>query len=110
MSASINNLDRSINYDEIEELISNEDENHQIDTESQITIISSRPSDERLVTQQSYLSSSITQVQNISLSLEKSLANIEENSAEENNKKSKILTVKTSSVPGPVGLLPILVR
>ncbi|CAF3451018.1 unnamed protein product [Rotaria sp. Silwood1] len=117
MSASINNehkendLDQSINYDEIEQCISNEDETHEINTESRITINSLKSSDERLVSQQQQRSSScITKVQNLNLSLEKSSANIEENSENDNNNKSKIsiLSVKTSNIPGPVGLLPIL--
>jgi len=87
MSASIND----INYDEIEELISNEKE---INTDREVTTKSS---------------SCITQVQNISLSREKFSANIEENQS--NNKtKTTVLSVKTSNIPGPVGLLPILVR
>ena len=120
MSTSINNeerendLDGSINYDEIEELISNQKENSdQINTESRITINSLKTSNERPVSQQHRSSACITQVQNISLSLEKSLANVEENSGNEtNSNKSNISlsTVKTSNIPGPVGLLPILVR
>jgi len=87
MSASIND----INYDEIEELISNEKE---INTDREVTTKSS---------------SCITQVQNISLSREKFSANIEE--IQSNNKtKTTVLNVKTSNIPGPVGLLPILVR
>ncbi|CAF0873443.1 unnamed protein product [Rotaria sordida] len=121
MSASINNEDRennfdqSLNSDEIEQFISDEDDTHEINTESRITINSLRSSDERLVSQQQQQqqqrsSSCITQVQNTSLSLEKSSTNIEENSKNENNNKSKIsiLSVKTSNIPGPVGLLPIL--
>ncbi|CAF2523589.1 unnamed protein product [Rotaria sp. Silwood2] len=118
MSASINNehiendLDQSINYDEIEQLISNEDETHEINTESRITINSLKPSDERLVSQQQQQRSSscITQVQHMSLSLEKSSTNLDENSENKNNNQSKIsiLSVKTSNIPGPVGLLPVL--
>jgi len=112
MSASLNDdgrrsdLNQSLNYDEIEELISNENETREINTESRITI----NSNEILVSQQSR-SSCITQVQKMSLSLEKSLANIEENSENDSSNKSKlsILNVKTSNIPGPVGLLPILV-
>ena len=95
-------LIKSINYDEIEQFISNEDE---IDTESRITI----NTNERLVSQQSR-SSCITQVQNISLSLEKSFTNVEENDSSSNKSRISILSVKTSNIPGPVGLLPILVR
>jgi hypothetical protein len=71
----------SINFDEIEELISNEEKIH---TES---------------------SSIIKQVQKTNLSLGKSFVNDE---IEKNQIKS-VLTVKTSNIPGPVGLLPILV-
>jgi hypothetical protein len=71
----------SINLDEIEELISNEEKIH---TES---------------------SSIIKQVQETSLSLGKSFVN---DQVEKNQIKS-VLTVKTSNIPGPVGLLPILV-
>ncbi len=94
MSASINNNNQSINYDEIEELISNEDE---INTESEIIIEKKLPS------------SCVTQVQMMSLSMNTSSANNEKNQC--NNKtKQCILNVKTSNIPGPVGLLPILVR
>ncbi|CAF4131514.1 unnamed protein product [Rotaria socialis] len=118
MSASINNeerennLDGSINYDEIEELISNQDENSdEINTESKITINSIRTSNERPVSQHHRSSACITQVQNISLSLEKSLVNVEENSGNEtisNKSNISLSNVKTSNIPGPVGLLPIL--
>jgi len=99
MSASINDHDQSINCDEIEELIAKEDE---INTESQITI---KPLDTSL--------SCVRQVQDISLSLGKSsVTNIEENLENQSNNKTKksILSSKTSNIPGPVGLLPILVR
>ncbi|CAF1019855.1 unnamed protein product [Adineta steineri] len=107
MSTSINNDDKekdddeSINYDEIEEYLSNDNE---IDTQSKITI----NSNERLITTQK---SCITQVQNVSLSLEKSSMNNEEYSENDNNNNksiTSILNVKTSNIPGPVGLLPIL--
>jgi len=77
---------QSINYDEIEEFISNE---------------------EKLNTQSEGSSSAIIQVQNINLSMEKSSVNNEENKIQT---KKSVLTVKTSNIPGPVGLLPILVR
>ncbi|UJR30485.1 hypothetical protein I4U23_018018 [Adineta vaga] len=110
MSTSIDNLqnendeDQSINCDEIEELFSNENPTEHIDTQSRIII----QSNERFVSQQQSRSSCVSQVQNISLSLEKSSTHIEENS--DNNKKLKvsILSVKTSNIPGPVGLLPVL--
>ncbi|CAF1118516.1 unnamed protein product [Adineta steineri] len=107
MSTSINNDDKekdgdqSINYDEIEEYLSNDND---IDTQSKITI----NSNERLITTQK---SCITQVQNVSLSLEKSSMNNEEYSENDNNNNksiTSILNVKTSNIPGPVGLLPIL--
>ncbi|CAF4311860.1 unnamed protein product, partial [Adineta steineri] len=107
MSTSINNDDKekegdqSINYEEIEEYLSNDNE---IDTQSKITI----NSNERLITTQK---SCITQVQNVSLSLEKSSMNNEEYSENDNNNNksiTSILNVKTSNIPGPVGLLPIL--
>ncbi len=81
MSASMEDQNESINFDEIEELISNEEKIH---TES---------------------SSIIKQVQKTNLSLGKSFVNDE---IEKNQIKS-VLTVKTSNIPGPVGLLPILV-
>jgi hypothetical protein len=77
---------RSINYDEIEEFISNE---------------------EKMNTQSEGSSSAIIQVQNINLSMEKSSVNNEETKSQT---KKSVLTVKTSNIPGPVGLLPILVR
>ncbi len=77
---------QSINYDEIEEFISNE---------------------EKLNTQSEGSSSAIIQVQNINLSMEKSSVNNEETKSQT---KKSVLTVKTSNIPGPVGLLPILVR
>ncbi|CAF3734404.1 unnamed protein product [Adineta steineri] len=107
MSTSINNDDKekdddqSINYDEIEEYLSNDNE---IDTQSKITI----NSNEKLIATQK---SCITQVQNVSLSLEKSSMNNEEYSENDNNNNksiTSILNVKTSNIPGPVGLLPIL--
>jgi len=93
MSASINDHNQSINYDELEGLISDGEE---IDTES------IKPSDVSST-------SCVTQVQDVSLSLEKSSVTIEE--SQSNNKTKKpVLSVKTSNIPGPVGLLPILVR
>lgn len=77
---------QSINYDEIEEFISNE---------------------EKMNTQSEGSSSAIIQVQNINLSMEKSSVNNEETKSQT---KKSVLTVKTSNIPGPVGLLPILVR
>jgi hypothetical protein len=77
---------QSINYDEIEEFISNE---------------------EKMNTQSEGSSSAIAQVQNINLSMEKSSVNNEETKSQT---KKSVLTVKTSNIPGPVGLLPILVR
>lgn len=118
MSASINSEVKdndhndNFNYDEIEKLISDESEICEINTENRIANNSTRTIDERLESQQTRSSSAITQVQSISLSLEKSIANIEENSQNQSSNKSKasILTTKTSNIPGPVGLLPILVR
>ena len=120
MSASINDgereneLNQSINYDEIEELLSNDNEieelmsnGYEINTESSITVTSLKSSDEKLISQQCRSSSCITQAQSTSLSMGKSSENKEENSS-----KSKMLTLttKTSNIPGPVGLLPALVR
>jgi hypothetical protein len=115
MSASINDgegeneCNQSLNYDEIEDLIANDND---INTESRIIIDSSKPSNEKLISQQCRSSSCITQAQSVSLSLGKSSGNIEENSANESNNKSKMsmLSTKTSNIPGPVGLLPMLVR
>jgi hypothetical protein len=91
MSSSINGSDQSINYDELDQITSND---KKIDTESEITVKSS---------------SRITQVPNMSLSMGKSSINSEQ--SQSNNKiKESILTIKTSNIPGPVGLLPILVR
>lgn len=94
MSVEINDHDQSLNDDEIDELISD----NIINTQSKITI---KPS--------SLLSSSISQVQSMSLSMNKSVSNSEEN-VNENKINKPILSVKTSNIPGPVGLLPILVR
>lgn len=104
MSASIEDHNQSINYDEIEEFVSNEEKIH---TASQIT---RKLMDENLRSTSS--SSCVTQVQTISLSLEKSSTNTEENSSNQSNtnEKRSVLNVKTSNIPGPVGLLPILVR
>ena len=118
MSASIKNdekksdSDQSITYDEIEQFISHEEETYQIDTKSEIPIDLLKSSHNKSVLQQHLLSPRITQVQNVSLSLEKSLRDIKKNSESESNNKSKITVsnIKTSNVPGPVGLLPILVR
>ncbi len=110
MPASINDGERenecnqSINYDEIEELMSNDNE---INTESSITVTSLKSSDEKLISQQCRSSSCITQAQSTCLSMGKSSENKEENS---NKSKMLILTTKTSNIPGPVGLLPALVR
>ena len=83
MSALAEDPNESIDFDEIEELVSNEEK---ISRESQNL----------------GSSSAITQVQKTNLSLEKSL--------EVNSQMNKtVLTVKTSNVPGPVGLLPKLV-
>ncbi len=91
MSISTDDPNESIDFDEIEEMVSNEEK---INRESQIS------------SENIGLSSAITQVQRTNLSLEKSLANTQEGS---NQTKKLVLTVKTSNVPGPVGLLPILV-
>jgi hypothetical protein len=107
MSAS---LDENINYDEIEELISDQDKTDEINTESSIIIDSRESLDKRLVSQKQHCSSScITQVQNISLSSVDKEKNSENDSCS-NKSKISILNIKTSNIPGPVGLLPILVR
>lgn len=81
MSAAID-----INNDELDELLSDNDMN----TQSRINIKSS---------------SCISQIQSISLSM----SNKSQLNKEENQMKQSILTIKTSNIPGPVGLLPILV-
>lgn len=102
MSVSIEDHNESINYDEIEEFVSNEEK---INHESQMP--------RKLVDDQLRSSSScVSQVQQLSLSREKSTATTAENSSDQSHTKENksVLSVKTSNIPGPVGLLPRLVR
>lgn len=92
--------------DEIEELMSCQND---IDTESTITIDSSKSPDEQIQSKENHSLSAIRQAQNTSLSLE----SVKEKSKKDddiNKSNISLLSVKTSNVPGPVGLLPILVR
>ena len=101
MTASIEDHNQSINYDEIEEFVSNEEKtNH----ESQMP--------RKLVDDQLRSSSCVSQVQQLSLSREKSAATTAEKSSDQSHTKENksVLSVKTSNIPGPVGLLPRLVR
>ncbi|CAF0835046.1 unnamed protein product [Adineta ricciae] len=99
-----NDGNQSIDCDEIEELLANENPVEQINTKSQITITSK----EACASQHSR-AACVTQVQNMSLSLSKSSTQREDNSDDNVNKsKLALSTVKTSSIPGPVGLLPVL--
>ena len=90
MSASTNDLDQSIDIDEIEELKSND--NHS-NTENQIII---QPSNKR-----ARISSALTQAQKTNLSM---------NTEDNNKSKMSVLSTKTSNVPGTIRLLPVLVR
>ncbi|CAF0893613.1 unnamed protein product [Adineta ricciae] len=101
---STNDGNQSIDCDEIEELLANENPIEQINTKSQITIIS-----KETCVSQPPRAACVTQVQNMSLSLSKSSTQREDNSDDNGNKsKLALSTVKTSSIPGPVGLLPVL--
>ena len=101
-----NDGNQSIDCDEIEQLLASENPTEQINTKSQITITTK----ETCVSQHPR-TACVTQVQNMSLSLNKSSTQRQDNSDNNENKsKLALSTVKTSSIPGPVGLLPILVR
>jgi hypothetical protein len=112
MSASINSMDcdkqsttadhdRSFNLDEIEQLMSND--LSPADTETRT--VKSPPN--RVETQSARQSATSTHpVQNVRLSLEQSLSTQQDDTP---NSDTNVLKVKTSNVPGPVGLLPVLV-
>lgn len=93
MANRLDERNESFNIDELEDLISNEDE---------------------FMPKPSQISSSITQAQSLSLSLQKASTNTQNKQQQSlnqsiNQKENNVLTIKTSNVPGPVGLLPILV-
>ena len=116
MSASINSigsgkqrtttdLNQSFNLDEIEQLMSNDLSPTHTESRSTTETVQSPPN--RLETQSSRQSvTSTLPVQNIRLSLEQSLSTQQD---ETPKSQMSALKVKTSNVPGPVGLLPILV-
>ena len=85
MSASVENQNQSVNYDDIEGLVSNDQ---------------LRPTP----------LSCISQVQKKCLSMQKSTANGNSSDVSTSKENQFVLTVKTSNIPGPVGLLPRLVR
>lgn len=91
MTNRLDEHNESFNIDEIEDLISNEDE---------------------FIPKPSQISSNIAQAQSLSLSLQNSSINAQEKQKQLNQsinqKETNVLTVKTTNIPGPVGLLPIL--
>ena len=116
MSASINSidcgkqstttdLDRSFNLDEIEQLMSNDLSPTHAENRPTTQTVQSPP--KRVETQSSRQSvTSTLPVQNIRLSLEQSLSTQQDETLKS---QASVLKAKTSNVPGPVGLLPILV-
>lgn len=101
-----NKADESFDCDEIEELISGDNQADEPIVESRSAV----PSSNKLASQLSRVSC-VSQAQKTSLSLEKSMTSVSDSMETDSGSKSRVSlsTVKTSSIPGPVGLLPILV-
>jgi hypothetical protein len=99
MSNIIDDINRSMNIDDIEQLMSNDDDNERshscsIDSESRILVQTSM---KRTI-----------DIQHVSLSMETTLPK-DHDEQQPQRSNSSILQMKTSNVPGPVGRLPILV-